>query len=217
MRFEERLELRRFLSTYPGMRVRPSPRGMLRLEGDLRFRAKYKDKLIIEDVYKLQLNVSCHFPRDLPKVMELDARIPREIDYHVYKDGTLCLGSPLRLYLIALEEPSLTEFAQRSIIPYLYGNSYREQRGAYPFGELAHGAAGLLDDYARILKIDGPERAKETISLVAMKRRLANKQACPCGCGQRLGVCSFNVTVRRLRDQFGRPIFERIHNHILLG
>jgi len=214
MRFEERLGLRRFLDAYPGMRVRPSPSSVLRLEGDFGFRADYKDEPIIEDAYRLHINVSRHFPKDLPKVLELNERIPRHIDYHVFKDGTLCLGSPLRLHLIALKEPDLTEFAQSSVVPYLYANSYHEQRGEYPFGELAHGAAGLLDDYAQLLGLDGPEQATEVIALIAMKRRLANKHPCPCGCGQRLGVCRFNETIRRLRAQFGRPLFKQLYNQI---
>lgn len=215
MRFEERIGLRRFLDAYLGMRVRPSPPDVLRLEGEFRFRADYKDGPIIEDAYGLQINVPRRFPRDIPTVMELDERIPRRAEYHVFNDGTLCLGSPLRLHLIAHDCPSLTEFSQHSIVPYLYANSYREKTGVYLFGELAHGATGLLDDYAQILGLDRPEQAAESIVLIAMKRRLANKRPCPCGCGLRLGACCFNATVHRLRTQFGRPLFKRFHDGIL--
>ena len=215
MRFEERIGLRRFLDAYLGMRVRPSPPDVLRLEGEFRFRADYKDGPIIEDVYRLQVNVPRRFPRGIPTVMELDERILRRAECHVFNDGTLCLGSPLRLHLIAHDYPSLTEFSQHSIVPYLYANSYREKEGVYPFGELAHGAAGLLDDYVQILGLDRPEQAAEGIALIAMKKRLANKCPCPCGCGRRLGACSFNETVHRFRTQFGRPLFKRFHDGIL--
>lgn len=215
MRFEDRLRLRCFLDEYPEMRVRPSPSDTLRLAGEFRFQAHYKDRPVIKDAYMLQLDVSRRFPKDLPKAVELDGRIPRQLDYHVFKDGTLCLGSSLRLYLIALEEPYLTEFAQRSIVPYLYANSYRERGGEYPFGELAHGAGGILDDYAQILRLHRHEQATEAIRLIAMKRRLANKHPCPCGCGVRLGVCRFNETVSCLRDKLGRPLARRLHAQIL--
>ncbi len=215
MRFEERLGLRRFLSAYPGMRVRPSPSGVLRLEGDFTFRADYEGGPIIEDAYELQIDVPRRFPKRLPKVLELDERIPRHIDHHVFKDGTLCLGSPLRLYQIALKEPDLTKFVQRSVVPFLYATSWCEQNGgALPFGELAHGADALLDDYALLLGLDGPEQAAEVIALIAMKRRIANKRPCPCGCGRRLGVCPFNRTVCRLRDQFGRPLAKRLYEQL---
>ena len=119
MRFEERIGLRRFLDAYLGMRVRPSPPDVLRLEGGFRFRADYKDGPIIEDAYRLQVNVPRRFPRGIPTVMELDERILRRAECHVFNDGTLCLGSPLRLHLIAHDYPSLTEFSQHSIVPYL--------------------------------------------------------------------------------------------------
>ena len=214
MRFEERLGLHGFLDAYPEMRVRPSPSSALRLEGEFGFRADYRARLIIEDAYRLQVNVSRHFPKDLPKVLELDERIPRQADYHVSDDGTLCLGSPLRLYLIAFKHPHLIEFAKRSLVPYLYANSYREQKGTYPFGELAHGVGGELDDYAQFLGLEGPGQATEAIALMAMKRRLANKRPCPCGCGMRLGVCRFNETIRRLRSQLGRTVFKQLYNKL---
>ena len=43
-------------------------------------------------------------------------------------------------------------------------------RGPYPFGELAHGKAGLLDDYARILRLQTPAQAAEALILLGMKR-----------------------------------------------
>ena len=215
MNFEERLGLRRFLDSYPGMRLRPYTSDILRLEGDFSFRADYEGGPIIEDAYRLQVDVSLQFPIDIPRVMELDERIPRHIEYHVSNDGTLCLGSSLRLHFIAITALDLTEFAQCSVVPFLYANSYREQNGVYPFGELAHGAVGLLDDYAQILGLNRPEQAVEGIALIAMKRRLANKRRCPCGCGLRLGACRFNETVHRFRAQFGRPLFKQFHDEIL--
>ena len=214
MSFEESLGLRRFLDSYPGMRVRPYTSDILRLEGDFSFRADYEDGAIIEDAYRLQVDVSRQFPIDIPRVMELDERIPRRAEYHVSNEGTLCLGSSLRLHLIAITALDLTEFIQCSVVPYLYANSYREQEGVYPFGELAHGAVGLLDDYAQILGLNRPEQAAEGIALIAMKRRLANKRRCPCGCGLRLGACRFNETVHRLRAQLGRPLFKHLCEQI---
>lgn len=212
MRAEDRFGLDAFLTEHPGMRVCPSTPGTVRLEGHLSFYADYDGGPALRDEYRLRMDVPLSFPRDLPLVQELDGRIPRDIDHHVYPgSGVLCLGSPFRLHLIACEAADLADFVWRGIVPYLYAASYREQTsGPYPFGELAHGRAGLLNDYARILGLNGPEQAARAFELLATKRRLANKKTCPCGCGRRLGVCQFNETIRDLRDQFGRTLFKKL-------
>lgn len=216
MRPEERIGLRSFLDAHPGMRVRPSPAGEVRLEGDFHFRADHADGPVVEDTYRLRIEVPHRFPEETPRVIEVGGRIPREADHHVLSDGSLCLGSPLRLYLIARETRDLTAFVRRGIVPYLYAASYREETGGpYPFGELAHGADGLLDDYADLLGLSTPRQALDALTLLGTKRRLANKRTCPCGCGQRLGVCRFNETVRSLRSEFGRTRFRRLYVQVL--
>lgn len=206
------LGLDAFLESQPNMRVRPSPLGVVRVQGDLAFCADFEGGPVIEDVFHVRIDVPRTFPNAVPLVHELGGRIPRDIDHHVFpSSGTLCLGSPFRLYLIARDCENLLDFVWRGIVPYLYAASYREQTGGpYPFGELAHGREGLLDDYAQILGLPTPEQAGRALALIATKRRGANKKPCPCGCSRRLGVCRFNQTVRDLRGEFGRTFFKRL-------
>lgn len=216
MRPEKRIGLRAFLNTYPGMRVLPSSAGVIRLTGNFHFRADHKDGPLIEDTYRLQIEVPHRFPNELPRTLELGGRIPHDIDYHVFEDGSLCLGSPLRLYLIAHETKDLTAFVQRGIVPYLYAASFREKTGGpYPFGELAHGAGGLLDDYAQLLGLPTHQQALLALILLETKQHIANKYPCPCKCGQRLGLCQFNQTILFLREKLGRMRFKWLLKHVL--
>jgi len=98
VRLSQRIGLLRFLKTYRGMRVQPSGGDVLRLEGEFAFTAEYKDSLVIEDSYELRITVSKWYPDDLPSLKETGNRIPHEQKYHVSENGTLCLGSPLRLH-----------------------------------------------------------------------------------------------------------------------
>lgn len=216
VRLSARIGLPCFLRTYPGMRVHPSARHEVRLRGEFAFRADYEGGPVIEDVYELAITVSKWYPDDLPKIKETGGRILRDLDHHVFSDGTLCLGSPLRLHDIAVDAPTLTTYTEQALEPYLYAVSHWEETGEwFLFGELDHGAAGLLNDYARILDLDDPAGVTETLRLLGMKRRKANKRPCPCGCGDRLGVCRYNETIRELRDRHGRPFFRRLHDQVL--
>lgn len=215
-RLSVRIGLPRFLSTYPGMRVRPTGKDEVRLQGEFAFTAEYEDSLVIEDCYELNITVSRWYPHDLPAVKETGGRIPRDQDYHMFPSGGLCLGSPLRLHDIAVSTQELTAYAEEAIVPYLCAFSHWEETGEwFLFGELAHGAPGLLNDYANILNLDDPEEITEALRLLGMKRRKANKRPCPCGCGDRLGVCRYNETIRRLRDRHGRPFFRQLYRQLV--
>ena len=52
------------------------------------------------------------------------------------------------------------------------------------------------------------ESVGEFVRLTAMRKRHANKQACPCGSGRRLGRCHHR-RINTLREQLGRRWFWR--------
>jgi hypothetical protein len=148
-----------------------------------------------------------NFPREVPKVTEIGGRIPRKPTYHVNgHDGSLCLGSPLRLLLLVSQKPTLTGFAERCLVPYLFAVSRKLKTGGpLAFGELEHGVPGALGDYQRLFGVGTPAQTLETIRLLGKKKRLANKLPCPCGCRRRLGKCNFRNRLISFRALAGRP------------
>lgn len=112
--------------------------------------------------------------------------------------------------------PSLLRFVERCLIPYLYGYSYALKHGAPPFGELAHGEVGSLQDLAGLLDIKDLGMAFRYCTLAAMKRRHANKRPCPCGNGRRLGRCH-NGKVNAVRERLGRATLACEMRTIALG
>jgi hypothetical protein len=178
-----------------------------RLEGDVHFEAVPSTGPALADTYRLRIDVPTSFPEDVPVVFEVGGRIPRnDPDAHVNPDGSLCLGAPIRLALIAKARPSVLAFFDQCIVPALYNAAHRERFGGrVPLGELAHGSAGELDDYVDLFGVRTYQQAVEALRLAGVKRRSANKQPCPCGCGRRLGVCRTNERVRFVRDTLGRP------------
>src|SRR5207249_10376404 len=101
--------------------------------------------------------------------------------------------------------PSLLRFVERCVVPYLYGYSYWVKHGAPPFGELAHGEVGSLQDLASLLGVVDLGLAARYCMLATTKRRRANKQLCPCASGRRLGHCH-NRRINALRKRVGRAV-----------
>jgi hypothetical protein len=58
-----------------------------------------------------------------------------------------------------------------------------------------------------LFSLKRPERAQLALHLLGIKKRLANKQPCPCDCGKRLGQCRFNGTIRKFRRLASRSWF----------
>ena len=197
-----RSEIAELLTRYNGLRLLPATRMTTRIAGTLTFRAQGRTCQAIEDSYEVRIEVPLGFPERMALAWETGGRIPAT--YHKLENAALCLGSRVRLHLQTAGSPSVLRFVERCLIPYLYGYSHYFKTGKMPFGELAHGELGSLQDLASLLGMEmGP--AIPYCVFATMKRRRANKQPCPCGSGRRLGRCH-NRKVNMLRERVGRLV-----------
>lgn len=139
----------------------------------------------------------------LRHLTELGGRIPRLADYHVSGDGTLCLGSRLSLMVRVQANPTIKGFVSGCLVPYLYAMTLKLDHGIdFVFGELRHGVTGEVDDYLDLLELKDRTQVIHALECILKKKRIANKLACPCRCGKRLGKCGYNSKIRELRGIF---------------
>jgi hypothetical protein len=205
------LGLEQFLIDFPRVRIIPSSYPGIELSGNFEFSAQPENEIRITESYSLQIQVPAKFPSETPVVFETGGKIPRTGDFHVNPDGSLCLGSPLRLLFLLSKSPSLQGFTQLCLVPYLYAVSYKIQYGKdFVFGQLAHGTPGELDDYMNLFGLRSITQAALALKYLGMKKRRANKLPCPCGCGRRLGVCRFNFFLRDFRMVLERKDYRKL-------
>jgi len=203
--------LQQFLIDYPRLRVIPSSYAGIEISGDFEFAGQPEGEIKIVDSYYLTLQFPIGFPNEGPVVFETAGRIPRNGDFHVNPDGSLCLGAPLRVLFLLSKIPTLSGFAQLCLVPYLYAVSYKLKHGKdFIFGQLAHGTPGELDDYMNLFGLPTRIQAALALKYLGMKKRRANKLPCPCGCRNRLGKCRFNMFLRDFRLVLGRSDYRRI-------
>lgn len=193
--------LEELLLRHPGLSLAPSDDSRVVIAGELWFQVQGPDRDPIDDAYAIEMRVPTGFPQEFASVWETGGRIP--VTYHKLHNGALCLGAPSELRLRLLHSPRLLTLIEQFVIPYLYGFSYFTRYGAMPFGELAHGDAGLLDYFATLFGTGNRRVAKDFVRLAGMKRRDANKHPCPCGSGWRLGRCH-NRRVNSVRSRLGQ-------------
>jgi hypothetical protein len=202
-----RAGIRDFLLEHTAMALKASTGDEVRIEGLYHFTARWQETQITE-AYELAIDVPASFPSDIPRVEETGGRIPRQPGFHVNPDGSLCLGSPLRLRLIARRTPDLQSFANACLVPYLFAVSHRVMHGGdLIFGELAHGHRGELEDYGVLFGLKTPSETIAALKCLGLRRRVANKRPCPCRCGSRLGRCCFHQQLLHFRPLASRAWF----------
>lgn len=195
------LDWKEFLAEYPGMKIRPCAGTTLAFQGTFDFTAVGKGHPRITDSYQLSIRIPEAFPNDLPITYETAGRIPCDRRHHINHDQSLCLGAPIRILLELSKKPTLLGYAEKCLVPYLYAMSLNLNHGVpFAFGELAHGTEGELQDYIEMFGLKTPLQAKQALSLLSMKERVANKQPCPCGCRKRLGTCNFRNRLNAIRQ-----------------
>jgi hypothetical protein len=180
----------------------------LKFTGELHFQVIGPGGEAIEDSYAVELRIPPSFPtvtrNDAPTAREMAGRIPKT--YHKLEDGSLCLAAPTELRLGLGEAATLCDFVEGFVIPYLYGYSSFVRGGGLPYGELEHGTEGLRQYFASLFGVSDRDAALEFVRLASLKKRVANKEPCPCGKRKRLGRCHHRL-VNKLREQLGRGWF----------
>lgn len=132
---------------------------------------------------------------------------PREV-LHVYGSGDLSLDSTHTARQKLGRLPSLIRLVEQFVVPFLYAATWQQQGGTgYPFEDLAHGGAGLLEDYECILGLMGSEAVAGALKALTKRPREANKLPCPCGCQCRLGRCVYRHTLATLKHGTTRKFF----------
>lgn len=169
------------------------------IEGEYDLHAKMSGFNAISDSFQLKVSFPKEYPRAIPKVIESAKRLPRDSAYHTYSDGSFCLGSEIHLKKILHRNSDVTNFFDEILVPFLYSVSYKLKYDIYPNGDLAHGEAGLIDDYERIFRVEGKANVMRVLAALGKRKREANKLLCPCGCGQRLGKCEYRFFLKKWR------------------
>ena len=199
------------LTRQRGLSLVPSRDKGFLLTGHYCFQAKPEVGELVSDEFAVRILVPDTFPSRLPQVWEIGSRIPKKGDWHINikTDCSICLGGGLSLRLVAREYPSLTDYLENTLVPYLYAVCLRERRGGpFIFAELSHGGEGLIEEVRDLLVLPSDRAALEVIRLLSMKKRVANKMPCPCGCQERFGICQLGGMLHDYRSLESRKFYK---------
>jgi len=156
------------------------------VRGEIQFRAQYLDDEQVDEAYLIEIELTPSYPNVPPISRELGGRIPDT--FHTFSNGTMCLGAPIAVKMTFARNPNLLDFVRRQLIPYLYSFTYKEQYKSLPYGELDHGAKGILNYYMELFQIDSVSNCLRLLYILASEKYRGHL-LCPCESGNNLRRC----------------------------
>ncbi|MEJ4088329.1 hypothetical protein [Galbibacter orientalis] len=153
------------------------------------------------DVYNIEVDIS-GYPYHFPIVNEIDDRIPKKLDRHIYTDtGSCCFTTAAKAQiLLKTKIESLKTFFDEILEKYLENNSYYEIHGYYFDEEYAHGSQGVVDGYKDILGVQDIIIIGRLIYNRIKGEKLKIKDRCYCGSGMIMKRCNNGKHCRMYRE-----------------
>jgi hypothetical protein len=153
----------------------------------------------IKDRYEVEIQINCDYPKKVPTVRETSSKIAET--FHHNPDGSLCLEAPLAVYEVFRANETLVNFVDNLLVPYLYVHSHYLKYGELPFGEHAHGAEGILEDYKKRFEITEDSSVLRLVQILA-ENTYRGHHVCPCGSKKKLRDCHGKYLLRLTKIQF---------------
>lgn len=167
------------------------------ITGRFGFKTKIFDDEII-DTYKIEIRLNNKFRQQLPTVREVAGRIERNVDNHINKDGTCCLGVSHQIKAKLGSNFTLLDFFEHIVIEYFAQYSYKERHGYWPFGETPHYELGLLEYYKESYGLNSYHSVITFLGqLSKLKSRAKGYQRCNCGCNKLIKNCPNQKLIKK--------------------
>lgn len=146
----------------------------------------------IIDEYQISIEFNAFYPKKFPNVFELGGKIPKNIDWHIYNDGSCCIASPPEETLACIEGITLVKFIKNHLLPYLYNQTFRRQNG-YFLNERSHGNKGWLEFFFEILHTNRITNVIIALEYIVNKFHIDRRSLCFCGSNIKYRKCHRNA------------------------
>jgi len=155
------------------------------------------------DSYNININLN-PYPELFPQVYELDERIPKKADRHIYSDsGSFCFTTQAKSQiLLKTKISSINLFIENIVIPFLQNNSYFEINKKYKTEEYSHNVIGIIEGYRDILQLENDFQIARLMFNHIEGHKLNIRDLCYCGSGIKLKKCTHglhNICYRNFR------------------
>ena len=157
----------------------------------------FRGLLNIEDIdsFEIEILLPDDYPKSLPIVKDIGNDIPRNIDRHMYSDGTCCLTiNHVMIQKYQSDNYYLLNFIDDFVKPFFANQLYFEQTGKWLTGEYSHGNTGKREYLKEYIQITDDVLFNKLLNL-ATKTRLNQRKKCPCYSNKPLKRCHLQTVL----------------------
>lgn len=163
------------------------------------------------DTFTIKITIPHKYPYAFPKLYELEDKIPKTADRHVFTDSkACCLAIPQVIEIEERKGISIFDFIKRYVLPYLANQLYYENNPdkKWANGEYKHGFEGIVQYYCEVLEVSTLEELhKELKNYLEIKVKRNDK--CFCGSGLKYKKCHLiktlplsKISTKTIRNDF---------------
>lgn len=140
------------------------------------------------DSYEIEIHPTDNYPDNFPKLYEVGGQIPRNIDWHVYSDGSCCLAVQIEEIIACRQRIGLTEFIRKYVCGFLFSQTFRKRNG-YFYRERSHGFMGTLEYYKEVLGLQSISSVYDALQIATSKAEIKSNSKCFCGSNKKFQKC----------------------------
>lgn len=155
------------------------------LKGSIKLQDEKGDVI---DEYEVLIKSKAEYPNEFPKVFEIGGKIPNNIDWHIYSDGSCCIASPPEEKLACIDQYTLDEFIRKHVLPYFFNQTFRRENG-YFLKERSHGDKGWIEFFFETLQTKNITNVLITLELILSKKVIDRTALCFCGSRKKFRKC----------------------------
>lgn len=141
------------------------------------------------NTFNIAILVSETYPNCVPLVLERSEIIPRDIDWHVSKDGQCCVDAENALLAMSRRGINISNFIAEKAYPFFANQLYKLQENKYAGEEYKHHTDGVIQYYLEELKIPSSDHIIFFLEMILNKADLTRNRMCPCNSGEKIKNC----------------------------
>lgn len=136
-------------------------------------------------LYEVIISFDTKYPNCFPKVWEISNKIPKDLDRHIKKDGTLCFANPQDELRVCKTGITFVWFLENILNTHLVREYYREMEGEYPTGERSHGNEGIWEGYYEIFLTKNKAEILKQLEIILQAKSWARNAKCYCNTSEK--------------------------------
>lgn len=204
-------------SSYEKLGDLKSVKGGWQSEGEIEI---IDSERVLWKTFSVKIYIPLNYPVTLPSISETGNAIPKEEeDWHVNHDGSCCVGPNTKIYRKLNYDISLKRWLDIVVLPYLFDQVHKLEKGFYIGKEHSHGKNGLVNDYKEWWELDSEDEVVNKLGLIIKKVKFPRNSPCFCGSNNKYKRCHLfaktfnNIPIEIFKDDLAMILSESATTH----